>query len=117
MTNPVRIIPAGMALILLSACASNPTRAELDPSTGIGFLLATPATTEYPPYVVCNGDRCGLRDKDGNITQMSKEERNNYRLGIELAEERARNSESAHLTPPPEAPRGDQTLGQPVRHK
>ncbi|MEM6856573.1 MAG: hypothetical protein AAF559_01775 [Pseudomonadota bacterium] len=121
MTYSVRIIPFGLALIApiaLGACASNPERAELDPSTGIGFLLATPATVEYPPYVVCNGDRCGLRDKDGNITQMSKEERNNYRLGIQLAEERAREGDGGlpppPQAPPPKAPRRDQTLGQPV---
>lgn len=113
MANPVRIIPAGMALIFVSACASNADRAELDPSTGFGFLFATPATTEYPPYVVCNGDRCGLRDKDGNITQMSKEERNNYRLGIELAEERSRDADSGAAQPQllrPDAPQPGQTV-------
>ena len=117
MANPVRIIPVGIALIApmaLGACASNPTRAELDPSTGIGFLLATPATVEYPPYVVCNGDRCRLRDKDGNITQMSSEERNSYRLGIQLAEERASDGDSGlPPTPPREAPRPE----EPVRPK
>jgi len=109
------IIALGISLSALSACASGADRNELDPSTGFGFLLATPATTEYPPYVVCNGERCGLRDKDGNITQMSREERNNYRLGIELAEERARGADNG-LNPTPQAPPSDAGHpGQPVR--
>ena len=114
MPHPARFTAIGLTLIALSACASTSERAELDPSTGFGFLFATPATTQYPPYVVCNGDRCGLRDKDGNITQMSKEERNNYRLGIELAEERARNADSGFPPPQVPAPPAPQP-GNPVR--
>ncbi|MEO1729889.1 MAG: hypothetical protein AAFR64_04045 [Pseudomonadota bacterium] len=114
MTHPARFTAIGLALIALSACASTSEGNELDPSAGFGFLFATPATTEYPPYVVCNGDRCGLRDKDGNITQMSKEERNNYRLGIELAEERARDAASGFPPPQIPAPAAPQP-GNPVR--
>ena len=51
-------------------------------------LFVTPATTEHPAYVLCNGERCAYLDEDGRYTQMSEKERDAYRLGLRLAETR-----------------------------
>lgn len=110
-----RVALVGAGLMLLGGCASHSDRDRggvfHDPF-GVGLVFLTPATTEYPPYVICNGDRCGLLDKDGRFTQMSDEERNNYRLGIELAEERERLKDDSRgglsiplpSAPPPQRP-------------
>ena len=71
-----------------------------NPYADIGLILATPATTEHPPYIVCNGDRCGYRDEDGNWTRMSDDERRAYRMGIRLAQENRRFNEGERFPPP-----------------
>lgn len=104
----------------LSACASNTGDRGLGGPRGVfhnpygyGPIFETPATTEHPPYVICNGRRCALLDDDGNYTQMSDEERRAWRDRVRMAEENARFNESDDFvpSPPKREPKGD-TKGQ-----
>ena len=103
--------------LVVTACSSAPEPKGLNAQRGVfhnplGYgvvLLPTNATTEHPKYVVCNGTRCGYVDKDGNFTQMSREERRNYRMGLRFAEQNRRFNEGERFPPPdpPEAPESD----------
>lgn len=104
-----RVAAAFASLIALGACASNSDNLALNGQRsvfhnpyGVGLIFPTPATTEHPPYVICNGDRCALLDENGNFTQMSDNERRSWRLGLQLAEEnRQFNLANRHSMPDP----------------
>jgi len=94
-------VTAWAALFILNACAAGTDGNQFPGQRGVfhnpygyGPLFQTPATTEHPPYVICNGRRCALLDEDGNYTQMSDEERRDWRDRIRLAEENRRFNES-----------------------
>ena len=112
-----RTTAAASASLILAACVSGPEPGERtvfhNPYGAIGLAFPTPATTEHPPYVVCNGDRCGYRDKNGNWTQMSDDERRAYRMGIRLAEQNRRFNEGQRF-PPPDPPE-NRTTDMPVQ--
>lgn len=103
--------------LTVAGCVSGPEPGERtvfhNPYAGIGLAFPTPATTEHPPYIVCNGDRCGYRDRDGNWTQMSEDERRAYRMGIRLAEQNRRFNEGQNFSPP--GPPEDRDTEKPLQ--
>lgn len=83
---------------------------------GYSPFLVTNATTEHPPYIICNGEHCAYLDRNGNYTRMSKNERRDWRERIRLAEEDRGLKEDEQFAPP--QPIEDHAMGRdadPVR--
>lgn len=101
----------------LAGCASGGEQRGLDAQRGVFHnpyghpaFFVTNATTEHPPYIICNGDRCVYLDSDGDYTRMSDDERRDWRARIRLSEQNRRQNEG-ELFPPPGPPEERETDG------
>jgi hypothetical protein len=101
-----RAVIAGFLGIVTTGCASGQDkegwpgqRSPFRSPYGHSPVLLTNPTTQHPPYVICNADRCFYLDDDGNFTRMSKEERRSLSLGVRLSEENRRFNERRQRLP------------------